>query len=213
MPLQQWRIAAKVSLVTGICECVSAIGPLLGGGHSMLQGRHGFAADNLVSARLVLANGSAVTVSEWQNHDLFWALRGAGHNFGVVTSFDLKVFDVPKESWTMIVFTFTQDKLELFFDTWNHLEAANEQLGLLLLQGVVTRNDSIDLEHVSQTSLLAVYLPATTYLLTHPTAGHQSPAHLRGTQQPGARCLCYSLQGAWAGGRVYRYGYRLGKLV
>jgi FAD/FMN-containing dehydrogenase len=144
----------------------------------MLQGRHGFAADNLVSARLVLANGSAVTVSKWQNRDLFWALRGAGHNFGVVTSFDLKIFDVPKETWTMIMFTFTQDKLELFFDTWNHLEAANEQLGLLLLQGVVARNDSLDLEHVSRASLLAAYLPLVTYPLTRLTASHQSPAHL-----------------------------------
>lgn len=115
----------------------------------MLQGRHGFAADNLVSARLVLANGSAVTASEEQNPDLFWAIRGAGHNFGVVTSFELKLYDIPQETWSMIVFTFTQDKLEDFFDTWNMLEAANEQLGLLLLQGVVARNNSLDLAHVS----------------------------------------------------------------
>jgi FAD/FMN-containing dehydrogenase len=127
---------------------VSVIGPLLGGGHSMLQGLHGFASDNLVSARLVLADGSAITVSEKENPDLFWAVRGAGHNFGIITSFEVNVYD-SKENWTMIVFTFTQDKLEGFFNTWNKLEIEREDPGLLVLNGVFARNPSIDSNHVS----------------------------------------------------------------
>ncbi|KAK5656478.1 hypothetical protein OQA88_4861 [Cercophora sp. LCS_1] len=119
-------------------------GPLLGGGHSMLQGQHGFAADNLVSARLVLANGSAVTVSATENPDLFWAIRGAGHNFGIATSLRVKVYDASKD-WTLLTFVFTQDKLEAYFDTWNALEAEHDDAGgLLVLNGLFARNPAAD---------------------------------------------------------------------
>lgn len=49
--------------VTGACECVGLVGPLLGGGHGYLQGFYGLLSDNLISARLVLANGEAISVS------------------------------------------------------------------------------------------------------------------------------------------------------
>ncbi|RCI10353.1 hypothetical protein L249_4378 [Ophiocordyceps polyrhachis-furcata BCC 54312] len=91
--------------------CVSAIGPLLGGGHSLLQARHGFAADNLVSARVVLADGSVVTASAKEEADLFWGIRGAGHNFGIVTSFDVKAYDA-QGRWAITRLVFTHDKLE-----------------------------------------------------------------------------------------------------
>ena len=131
--------------MTGLCECVSVAGPLLGGGHSLLQARHGFSADNLVSARVVLANGSAVTASAAENPDLFWALRGAGHNFGIATSLELKLYDAA-ETWTMIFFVFTQDKLERVLETWNQLEAQHDDPGLLLLNGVIARNPAVDAE-------------------------------------------------------------------
>lgn len=63
----------------------------------MLQGRYGFSADNLASARVVLADGSAARASATENTDLFWAIRGAGHNFGIVTSYDLKLYDVGED--------------------------------------------------------------------------------------------------------------------
>ncbi|OAQ70726.1 6-hydroxy-D-nicotine oxidase [Pochonia chlamydosporia 170] len=132
--------------VTGICECVSTIGPLLGGGHSMLQGRHGFASDNLISARAVLADGSVKSVSQTQHPDLFWALRGAGHNFGVVTSFQVRVFEVT-EKWTMVALSFTQDKLEAFFETWNGLEKRIRDPGMVVLNGVMARNNDLDKNH------------------------------------------------------------------
>lgn len=134
--------------VTGLCECVSVVGPLLGGGHSMLQGLHGFAADNLVSARLVLGNGSAITVSSSEHPDLFWAIRGAGHNFGIVTSLDIKVYDA-KETWTMLVFTFKQEKFEALLAAWNSLEAKYEDSGLLVMNGLLVRNPEIDMQNVS----------------------------------------------------------------
>lgn len=113
----------------------------------MLQNRHGFAADNLASARLVLANGTAVDVSEDENKDLFWAIRGAGHNFGIVTSYELKLYDA-SATWNMIVFSFKQEMLEDFFNTWNRLEDEIEDPGMLLLNGVMARNDALDKQHV-----------------------------------------------------------------
>lgn len=98
---------------------------MLGGGHGWLQGQYGLMADNLISARLVLANGSAITVSETEHSDLFWALRGAGHNYGIVTSFDYKIYDRTKanEQWTMDMMIYTGDKLEEVFEEANRLLA------------------------------------------------------------------------------------------
>jgi len=141
----------KKLAVTGLCECVSVVGPLLGGGHSAVQGVYGFAGDNLVSARLVLANGTVVKVSAIDNPDLFWAIRGAGHNFGIVTSLDVKIHDA-SENWTMVVFSYTQDKLEAFFDTWNRLESEHENPGILVLNGLLARNPDLDPRHVSHLS-------------------------------------------------------------
>ena len=69
-------------------------GPSLGGGHGWLEGRYGLVGDNLVETRMVLANGTAIGVSATSNPDLFWATRGAGYHFGIVTEFRSNVYDV-----------------------------------------------------------------------------------------------------------------------
>jgi len=66
-------------------------GLTLGGGLGYLMGKHGAACDNLLSADIVSADGELLKASTEQNQDLFWALRGAGANFGVVTSFRYRV--------------------------------------------------------------------------------------------------------------------------
>ncbi|GIZ46264.1 hypothetical protein CKM354_000939600 [Cercospora kikuchii] len=77
--------------VVGGSNGTTGVGGLtLGGGYGMLTGEHGLAIDNLVSAEIVLANGKLVRASECHNSDLFWALRGAGHNFGIITEFTLR---------------------------------------------------------------------------------------------------------------------------
>lgn len=95
--------AAHSALVlTGTCNCVGALGAMLGGGFSNLMGQYGLAVDNFVSLNLVKPNGEAVTVTP-RNAGLWWALRGAGPNFGVVTSAVLKAYPVPASrlsAWT-----------------------------------------------------------------------------------------------------------------
>jgi FAD/FMN-containing dehydrogenase len=69
-------------------------GLTLGGGIGYLQGTLGFAVDSLVAVEVVTADGEIIRASERENSDLFWALRGGGGNFGVVTSFEYRVHPV-----------------------------------------------------------------------------------------------------------------------
>ncbi|CAG7952061.1 unnamed protein product [Penicillium salamii] len=103
--------------VTGACECVSYIGPALGGGHGWLQGRHGLIGDQFESMNIVLANGTLVTLDS--SSELWWALNGAGHNFGVVTSITSKIFDVEHKDWAIEILTFSGSKVESLYDSVN----------------------------------------------------------------------------------------------
>jgi FAD/FMN-containing dehydrogenase len=73
---------------SGVVSTTGIAGLTLGGGIAWLMGKYGMAVDNLLSAEVVLASGEVVTASEDSDRDLFWALRGGGGNFGVVTSFE-----------------------------------------------------------------------------------------------------------------------------
>ncbi|KAJ4295318.1 hypothetical protein N0V90_007329 [Kalmusia sp. IMI 367209] len=113
------------------------------GGHSMLQARHGYAVDGLVSARVVLANGTVVTASSTVNPDLFWALKGAGHNFGIVTSMQLKVYDIQK-NWTVYSFIYSSDKLEDLLTVVNRVDGNATRPANLVIAGVSARVADID---------------------------------------------------------------------
>ena len=76
-----------LAAVTGSCSPVGMAGLTLGGGYGPLIGRFGLALDNLMAVEIVLADGRIVTAEHGRDEDLFWALRGGGGNFGIVTSF------------------------------------------------------------------------------------------------------------------------------
>jgi FAD/FMN-containing dehydrogenase len=105
------------------------IGPMLGGGHSLLQGQYGTLADNLIEARVVLSEGTAVTVSATSNADLFWAMRGAGHNFGIISEYRYKVYDHANEKkWAFVEFMFTGNQLEDVYRQINELSNNGKEM-------------------------------------------------------------------------------------
>lgn len=141
----------KQTATTG-CDCVGFIAPILGGGHGYNQGRYGKATDQLLSARLVLANGTAIDISQEYNPDLFWAIRGAGHNFGIVTRAKLRIYDVEpdQQQWAASGFVLTHDKLEALYAIANSwVKDPNKPIGFTNYF-VFAFNPEIDGEHVSQ---------------------------------------------------------------
>ena len=80
--------------VLGQCPGVGASGLILGGGLGWLSGLHGASCDNLLCARVVTADGRGLTADAERHPDLFWALRGAGANFGVTTRFECQLHPI-----------------------------------------------------------------------------------------------------------------------
>ncbi|MEU8078923.1 FAD-binding oxidoreductase [Catellatospora citrea] len=81
----------NLTAATGTVGAVGMVGLTLAGGYGPLAGKHGLALDNLLGADLVLADGRLVTVDATHEPELFWALRGGGGNFGVVTAMRVRL--------------------------------------------------------------------------------------------------------------------------
>jgi FAD/FMN-containing dehydrogenase len=77
----------------GNCGTVGMAGLTLGGGYGPLNGQYGLAADNLLGAEVVLADGRRVTTDPDEEPELFWAIRGGGGNFGIVTSLRVQLHE------------------------------------------------------------------------------------------------------------------------
>ena len=95
----------------GINSTTGIAGLTLGGGFGWLTRKYGMTIDNLVSVDMITAEGKKMRASQNENADLFWAIRGGGGNFGVVTQFEFQLFPVgPEIVAGLIVFPFDQAK-------------------------------------------------------------------------------------------------------
>jgi FAD/FMN-containing dehydrogenase len=95
----------------GINSTTGIAGLTLGGGFGWLTRKYGMTIDNLVSVDMITAEGKKIRASESDNGDLFWAIRGGGGNFGVVTQFEFQLFPLgPEIVAGLIVFPFNQAK-------------------------------------------------------------------------------------------------------
>lgn len=103
------------------------LGSGLGGGLGKYMGYFGLVLDNIIDMTVVIADGSIVTVSATSHSDLYWGMRGAGHNFGIVTQFNYKIYDTPAVDWFRVSYIFTQDKLESLFHQINILNSNGTQ--------------------------------------------------------------------------------------
>jgi FAD/FMN-containing dehydrogenase len=118
---------------SGIISATGVAGFTLGAGFGWTSRKFGFAADNLIAAEVVTADGRTLRASAEENSDLFWALRGGGGNFGVVTSFEFRAHrHGPQALCGMVVHPFSraEDVMQVFRDV---TATAPDELTCLLI--------------------------------------------------------------------------------
>ena len=112
---------------TPTVSSVGVIGAALGGGGGYLTRRYGLTLDNLISAEIVTADGGLLKVSQHSYPDLFWALRGGGGNFGIVTSMTLQLHPVgPEVLAGQVIYPF-DDAARLLRSVRNFIDEAPDE--------------------------------------------------------------------------------------
>jgi FAD/FMN-containing dehydrogenase len=123
-------VSNGLAAVTGNCGTVCMSGLTLGGGYSAIGPRYGMAVDNLLSAELVLPNGEFVCADAVRNRELFWAIRGGGGNFGVVTSMRLQLHRLEGFLAGVIIFPWSEAE-SVFRGYANLVASAPDELAAL----------------------------------------------------------------------------------
>jgi len=111
---QQFGLATTL----GVNTDTGIAGLTLGGGYGWLAGKYGLSCDNLIAAEVVTADGTVIEANAEQHDDLFWSLRGAGANFGVVTTFEYKLHPVETVLGGLIIYPLSAEILR-FFDEFS----------------------------------------------------------------------------------------------
>ncbi len=123
------------------------LGAGLGGGHGRHEGLYGLVSDNFLNLNVVLADGRAIRVNATSNADLLWAMKGAGHNFGIVTSFEMNVFPRGPDTWHYHNYIWRGEKLEEVFTALNDLhDNGNTPVNMALNFGNFIMNTTITQE-------------------------------------------------------------------
>ena len=122
--------AHGLAMPVGINSTTGIAGLTLGGGFGWLTRKYGMTIDNLVSVDVVTAEGKKIRASANENGDLFWAVRGGGGNFGVVTQFEFQLFPIgPEIVAGLIVFPFNQAK-QILIKYRQFINSAPEELNV-----------------------------------------------------------------------------------
>ncbi|KAI1074442.1 FAD-binding domain-containing protein [Whalleya microplaca] len=126
---------AGFEIQTGSCDCPGMIGATLGAGIGRHQGLHGLLIDALLSARMVTADGRVVNVSKDSQPDLLWAVKGAGANFGIITSATYSVAPLINDGLALSGdFAFPASKSRDYFDAMQKLgETMPAELSVITL--------------------------------------------------------------------------------
>jgi FAD/FMN-containing dehydrogenase len=138
--------AFGLAVPAGIVSTTGVAGLTLGGGTGYLSRAYGLTIDNLLEADVVLADGRFVTASERENADLFWALRGGGGNFGVVTSFLFRAHPV-KTVYSGPIFWDLKDAKQVMQVYRDNIAKAPVELGMFVGLKTVPSGDPFPKEH------------------------------------------------------------------
>jgi FAD/FMN-containing dehydrogenase len=120
--------AFGLAVPTGINSTTGVAGLTLGGGFGWITRKFGLTIDNLLSADVVTADGNLVHATAKENPDLFWALRGGGGNFGVVTAFEFQLHKLGPQVLSGLVVHPFDDAAKLFKDYRSLLDSAPDEL-------------------------------------------------------------------------------------
>jgi FAD/FMN-containing dehydrogenase len=131
----------------GVVSTTGVAGLTLHGGVGHLRRKHGLSIDNLLSVDIVTADGKLRRASASENEDLFWAVRGAGSNFGVVTSFEFRAHPVGPMVMVGAVFYPLEDVRELLPAWRDYMASAPEELSSLALCWSVPAGEPFPPEH------------------------------------------------------------------
>jgi hypothetical protein len=138
--------ACGLAVPAGIVSTTGIAGLTLGGGSGYLSRKYGLTIDSLIEADVVLADGRLVTANATENADLFWALRGGGGNFGVVTSFLFKAHPVGTVFGGPI-FWEARHAMEVMSAYRDFLPSAPEELGIFVGLKRVLSTDPFPRDH------------------------------------------------------------------
>lgn len=120
--------AVSLALPTGINSTTGIAGLTLGGGFGWLTRKHGLTLDNLMTADVVTADGELLRTSLTENSDLFWAIRGGGGNFGIVTTFEFQLHQVGPQVLSGLVVHPFDDAVSILKEYRKALETAPDDL-------------------------------------------------------------------------------------